>query len=117
MGSSPVLRSSCTVANFSPGSTPGEQDLSDYENSRSLEEILWLRVKGQITFSALGLLHKCSSLLSQALYYNVNYFLGNNFATVHELRSTGENLTNARRHSDSNASLCIAICFHITISA
>ncbi|BFZ03066.1 hypothetical protein BsWGS_06105 [Bradybaena similaris] len=70
-----------------------------------------VKVTGEVSFLAWGLLQKRSSLLTQARNDTVIYFLEENFATVHNLYSTGKDPMNACCHPDSRASLYVTICF------
>lgn len=69
------------------------------ENNSLLSGPRWERDKGEITFVAQGLLHKYSSLFSQAGNQARNHaviaFLGENFAWVHERHSTSKDQRNA----------------------
>ncbi|BFZ21121.1 hypothetical protein BsWGS_24160 [Bradybaena similaris] len=72
-----------------------------------------LRVEGEITFLAQGLLQQHSSSPAshpQARNNTVICFLGM-VRTVHHLRSTGEGPITARCHLDSTVKLRFGICF------
>ncbi|BFZ14828.1 hypothetical protein BsWGS_17867 [Bradybaena similaris] len=73
-------------------------------------------VEKEITFLMQGLLHQRSSLLCQARNHIVISVLGEGFAKVHDLCSTGVDPVNARSHPDSTARMCITVCSHRPLS-